>query len=163
MTLPERKQGQIKVSRGNLHWPDDYEERSYNALGPGEFLNETNRFLHEKGFADIQHFARSFLASQLKVYEGFARRVQVLHEQLDRHEHSEQRKYTDFKLDPVYVAVTGNGVVFLSYDEGYIKRNEGKFSHANPILLPLNIAGSSKAIDEVVTTLLADVKLVTPR
>ena len=126
----------------NQSWPDSYEEKRYKILEPSEALHNTSDFLRSKGFIELH---RTMLRAGYTSFE----------------ERDNLRDYNPQDDDKLCVTVTESGIVILGYDPKFIRQNEQAFDmHWNPQHLQIGLAGSSRAIDEVVTKLFADVKLI---
>ena len=123
-------------------WPDSYEEKEYNILDPSEAWNDTENFFMRRGFSELR---------KTMLREGF----------ISFEKHLSPSDYRIENDDKLCVTITESGLVILGYDPKFIKRNEKEFDmHWNPIHLPISLAGSSKAIDDVVKRLFADCKLI---
>jgi hypothetical protein len=83
-----------------------YEERLYRAFSPAEFYRDTNNFLHNKGFYEID-------SSETFIFTTILR---------------EPASKGSEHIDRMWCTITTNGLVILTYDSGFVERNEANFS-----------------------------------
>ena len=123
-------------------WHEPYQERTYRAFPPTDFIMEPMRFLYDRGFEVFPLnktlvFPSSYLPSTS---------VEAI------------TSTTRF-----YLFMSQHGAVFLATDADYVERMSKKFHpHINPEHREFYVAGSPKGIDEVVERTFAGVHIVEP-